>query len=223
MQEIKENLLKDLNDLMRKFVSLKAEDFKEHYHMAKVIDNSGDPDKLGRIKIMVYGLMDKIPEGDLPWATPLQGLGGSLIVPKVGALVQIYFQDEDLNNPFYTCVISNRNNTPDELSEDYPDTMVLLSNDDGMKMTYNRKSFEFVFRHSSGTIFTINSLGNLDLDTTSSNIGNINITARGKLNVDAPIIEFPVGTISPGLGPFNCLPLDPITGVQHQGNIEIRT
>ena len=60
----------------------------------------GDPEKLGRVRISVYGIHDNIEENDLPWSqvmmpsnTPaISGIGSSVNV-LVGTLVAGIFLD----------------------------------------------------------------------------------------------------------------------------------
>jgi len=70
-----------------------------------VVEDPNDPRKEGRARIRVVSVYDDIPTEDLPWAYPKQksayfgqeGRGGSLSVPKKGAVVAVRF---DNGNPY---------------------------------------------------------------------------------------------------------------------------
>lgn len=227
MDEIKGNYLKDLLGLLRDHLGNKTSSQPSIPPFGIVVDNN-DSEKFGRCKIRVYGMgMENIPDKDLPWFTPDQSfigsLEGSFIVPPNGALVNCYFKNGDLYDPYYSTKVLNINNLPDERLEDYPDVQVLAKWDDGQYCIYNQKTYEFAFRHSSGAVLTINAQGNWDIDTTNSNIGQINITARGPMKFNAPTIEVPNGIVTPtGTGFWCAMPIDPLTGMPQTGNIGIR-
>lgn len=227
MEEIKNVNLSGLEDLIREIVSLKNREFKQKHHMAIVVDNN-DPDKLGKCKIRVRNMMESLLDDDLPWALPNQSFVGSLegnfIVPPVGALVNVYFRNNDLNCPEYTTMVVDSNNLPDERLEDYPDTLVLMKTDDGTYVSYNRKTSEFVFRHSAGLMITIDKNGDVIFDSKYSMIGKMNITCLGQVTLNAPIINFPQGMVipNPNGGPFQAMKVDPLTGLPSSGNFHYR-
>lgn len=74
-----------------------------------IVEDPNDPRKEGRAKIRVVGVYDDIPVQDLPWAYPTQkstffgkeGRGGSLSVPKKGAIVVIKFNNGNPYSPEY--------------------------------------------------------------------------------------------------------------------------
>jgi hypothetical protein len=74
-----------------------------------VVEDANDPRKEGRAKIRVVSIYDDIPVEDLPWAYPKQksaffgkdGKGGSLSVPKKGAIVAVRFDNGNPYSPEY--------------------------------------------------------------------------------------------------------------------------
>lgn len=79
------------------------------------IINLEDPLRLGRIKVRIYGLQDRLEENDLPWAQLQLGLGsginrGTLPVLKVGDRVQVRFLDGDSR---YPVVVGSAHAAPD--------------------------------------------------------------------------------------------------------------
>ena len=74
-----------------------------------VVEDANDPRKEGRARIRVISLHDDLPVEDLPWAYPKQksaffgkdGRGGSLSVPKKGAIVAVRFDNGNPYSPEY--------------------------------------------------------------------------------------------------------------------------
>lgn len=238
---INDNFKTNLPDLAKRYISIINKTTYDQSYVGKIVNNK-DIQKLGRCKIRVYGIFgNEIPDDDLPWAIPdFEYIGsslGSFIVPEIGTLVNVYFRDGDLYFPHYTTKILDKNNISQEKDEDYPDTMVFYETTNGDYFKINRKTFESIERHASGIFITKDINGNITIDTTDCNTGNLTIISNGDINVkanninlDAPIgvkinaskIEFPKGPVVPDSagGPFNCLLFDPLTGVPHSGNIE---
>lgn len=228
MDEIKNNNLSDINELLNRFLALKTKQVSNTPKIAKVTATN-DPDKLGRVRVMVYGMMEAIPESDLPWAIPHQTYIGSsvgnFIVPPVGSKVNVYFADGDLNSVFYTTKVLDADNLPSSRLEDYPYTQVIFETDNGDQFLINTKTNEMILRSAGGSVITMDAIGDLNINTMNSSIGRIKIESRSTLTLDAPVIQMPVGVVTPNPagGPMNCLPVDPLTGIIHSGNIEIRT
>lgn len=75
-------------------------------YRGKVISDS-DPMKQGRVKVMVYGLYDGVPDNAIPWALysdPLMGGSGGLggvWIPDVGSEVWVFFENGNHMQPVY--------------------------------------------------------------------------------------------------------------------------
>ena len=67
-----------------------------------VVEDNQDPKKLGRIKVRVHSVYDKIPTDDLPWARAWKDLDGNQFnIPDVGKIVSVVFDDGDVHIPEY--------------------------------------------------------------------------------------------------------------------------
>ena len=90
--------------------------------------------KIGRCRIRVYGVYgDDIPSDSLPWASAdMNFVGstvGSFVVPTVGTLVNVYFENDDLYLPRYTTKVIQKSSLTKMnagIDRDYPNTMVFL-------------------------------------------------------------------------------------------------
>ena len=139
---------KDVADLGVKYVAEELQEDNDNNYFGVVTDNK-DPLKIGRCKVRCYTLFGKdIPDEDLPWAIQDQSyLGSSLgnfIVPPIGTVVKVYFDHGDIYNPIYHAKGLEENNLPGTKDEDYPDTMVLWSTDNGEYCKINRKTNQTV-------------------------------------------------------------------------------
>lgn len=85
---------RDLYDLIREII-LEEISFLKHY-LAKVV-NVNDPLKLGRVQVTLpeIGLINE----NSIWCFPRQNY--SLVFPKVGNFVEVYFLYGDINRPVY--------------------------------------------------------------------------------------------------------------------------
>jgi hypothetical protein len=69
---------------------------------AGVVQQNDDPKKLGRVKVRVLGIFDKMELKDIPWATPWKDLNGNgFNVPEIGKLVTIVFDSGNEYKPEY--------------------------------------------------------------------------------------------------------------------------
>jgi len=184
----KENIEKDVSILLKDFIDKNLPKRNLKMFTGKVEDNV-DPDKLGRCKVRVFGIFDdkNISVQDLPWATPEQtfigSTVGSFIVPPVGTLVRVYFDNDDIYSPVFTTKVLNTNQLPSTIGEDYPNTMVMWETNNGDYFIINRLTLEMELKHASGTSFNIDSEGNITINNTGSDTGAVDITVKGDVSV----------------------------------------
>ena len=184
----------DLSSLLKKAVANKFDSPDSTFYPGKVVSNE-DPEKLGRCQIRVYGVYNKaIPNGDLPWAIPdasfTGSIAGSFIVPTVGSLVNVYFDNNDIYTPKFSTKVVQKDsltNMASTYDKDYPNTMVFFETDNGDYFKINRKTLEAEFRHASGLIITVDASGNINLDNSvpRDENSNINISVTGDVQVQA--------------------------------------
>ena len=151
------------------------------FYVGKVIDNN-DPDKKLRVKVRVYGLMgNEIPDSDIPWAAAEDSyMGsniGSVVIPPVGCIVRVYFENDDIYTPVYTSKVTT-DNIPEDVKNDYPNNMVLFNTDAGDSFIVNRTNGMQTYQHRSGTSFVVDTEGNV----TVKSVKNISFEADGDIS-----------------------------------------
>lgn len=73
------------------------------------VEDIDDPEYEGRARVRVFSMFDDIPIEDIPWANPAgkslffgqDARGGSISIPKVGAIVKVRFAAGDVYSPEY--------------------------------------------------------------------------------------------------------------------------
>lgn len=80
---------------------MNKEKLKNNIYVGVVVDNA-DPEKLGRCKIKVFQVFDKLADEDIPWARPWKDLNGNqFILPDVGKHVAVVFDQGNKYSPEY--------------------------------------------------------------------------------------------------------------------------
>ena len=222
----------DLNDLLKEAVSRKSAPENSKYHPGKVVDNA-DPLKKGRCRIRVFGVYeDSIPDDEIPWAIPdgnfVGSSAGSFIVPPKDAVVNVYFDNDDMYSPKYTTKVMQKpiSSMASNPLGDYPNTMVFFETDEGDYFKLNRKSGEFVFAHRSGASISISRSGHIVVENSNTESGGMDFVSKGKLRLQSEedIVLNPKGNIvlsSPANGTTtwvpNTIPVCPFSGQPHGG------
>ena len=112
-----------------------------------IIEDANDPRKEGRAKIRVITVYDDIPVEDIPWAYPKQksayfgkdGLGGSLSVPKKGAVVAVRFDNGNYYSPEYYSLHEIAEDVREELGKEgeyLGSHVVLFDGDEELKVWF---------------------------------------------------------------------------------------
>ena len=135
---MKQELKKDISEIVNQYLydSVVEDDTYTKNYIGIVLDNK-DPDKYGRCKIRVHGLHDELGAEELPWSVPELPLNftekGSFMVPEIGTLVYIKFDDDDIYEPIYFGKVLDRerlNYEADHL-EDYTDPVIFYETKNG--------------------------------------------------------------------------------------------
>ena len=188
-KNIKEHTIMDIVDILTDFTKNKTKEKKLMFYTGIVEDNK-DPDKIGRCKIRVYGVFhNEIPTTDIPWALPdfnfIGSTIGNFIVPPIGAIVKVYFEQDDYYRPMYTTKVMDRNNLSNEKDENYPDSQVFFETDFGEFFKINTSTGETTYRHASGLILRINKDGDLIIDNSKTNSGKFTLTCKGDIDIES--------------------------------------
>ena len=92
-----------------------------------------DPNKVGRIKVKVYGKFDDIPTADIPWAHPGMNStagsasgGGHFSVPKKGSIVSVKFDQGNIYHPEYFFNQKISDEVKSEIEGSYTNAHVLI-------------------------------------------------------------------------------------------------
>jgi hypothetical protein len=215
-----------------------------------VIDNL-DPTFRGRVKILIIGKYDNIPEASLPWAIPdisyLGSKAGNFIVPETGTVVRGYFDHGDIQKPVFDSVAYSEDVIQNAQvgvrnPAEYPDKMILMQTDMGESMTLNRRTGETKFIHRSGTTISISPLGAVtitaggtskpaDITLESELAVNINAKSTGQINIHSEtgniMVDSDSGEVQLGKNLakqfVNNLPNCIVTGAPHAvGNTNVK-
>lgn len=132
-------------------------------YLGKVVDNK-DPLYQGRARINVFGVFDDLPTEDLPWAEQTPGVsfgggggGGNLSIPRIGAVVAVFFENENYYKVYFDYVKEIDPVLKEELKAEnsYEDSQSLVYNSETesgvLKMIYTR-SKGLVFQLGEATI-----------------------------------------------------------------------
>ena len=198
-----------------------SEEFSDVY-LGKVEDIM-DPKFEGRCRIRVFSLFDDIALEDLPWAVPANkpmffgkhARGGSLSIPKVGAVVQVKFNHGDIYSPEYM--------QPQEVGEDIKEELkkggakyegahfILFDGDEQIRFWFDReiglqmelkKSFIRIDNKTSNIL--IEHKDHQSQISFENNIirinanSQVNVTTGSAVTVDSPMIKLLGGRVQVG-------------------------
>jgi hypothetical protein len=161
-------------------------------YKAKVV-SIDDAKNIGRVQIRVKGLMDGIPDANLPWAkykSPTPGAkGGSDIRPTVDSKVWVRFAEGDINDAYYSGGVVETNDDLPSASKagryilyQSPNKGIIITVDD------NSEDIEIKTKNYNTTLGTIIDimlshvhLGNSGVDTSPTTLA-INRTLPADFN-----------------------------------------
>ena len=158
---------------------LDREDTKLPFIYEGTVVERDDPDKLGRVKFAIPGLI----EPSSPWAFPVGTMGGGskdnglFAVPEVGAEVYVFFVGGDIDEPRYLAghwgETDDGNEVPEEAQKDPPDNRVFatknfrieMDESDGEKKLRftNKKTGDFIEMNAEDNTITIQATTGLTL------------------------------------------------------------
>jgi len=157
-----------------------------------------DPDKLGRVRVCVPGLL----EPHSAWAWPLGTVGGGsknrgfFAVPEEGAEVALFFNQGDVDRPYFISAHWGKPNgeseVPEEAQKDSPDNRVLatetfrleLDESEGarrLKIT-NKKTDDYLLFDAEANSITLQGTRAIAIKATGSiSLDAMHITIGGRV------------------------------------------
>ena len=181
------------------FLNGKYDSPQENNRWTGYVVNNRDPEYRGRVKVLVIGVYDNIPEPSIPWAIPdisyLGSTAGNFIVPEIGTVLRGYFDHSEVNKPIFDSVAFNTDVTDKAQSRvgvtnaaDYPNKMILMQTDQGECLTLNRADGETVFKHRSGATIRITAHGDISITAgqySEAVKGTIHLKTDGNINIES--------------------------------------
>ena len=168
------------------------------WFLGEVVNVKDDPEKLGRVKVRVFGVYDDVKEDDLPWAqivVPVtqgvhEGKGQYLGILKGTQVFGMFLDGKNSQLPMVIGTVPKEGDTNEKALENYPDNKVYETESGHYKEYDDTLGAERIKEyHKSGTYYEIDKDGNMTIDTTESKARTITIKASGEINVTAPVVN----------------------------------
>ena len=133
-----------------------------------VVDND-DPLRLGRVKVIIEGLIEGSVE-NLPWISQRsaallggQPTKGTFFAPSVDSELEIHFPFNDIYAGFYVGFWQTPETHNPAFDDGYPDKYEFI--DGGFAVSYDGNKKEFIIQHPEGAIITIKPDGSIEATT----------------------------------------------------------
>ena len=158
----------------------------EKTYLGKVVDNK-DPLYQGRAKIEVFGLLDKIPVDDIPWAEQISGLSfgggygsGNISIPRLGTVVAVHFEESNYYKISYHYI---KEISPDLIEElkgenSYEGTQSILYDSEAQP-----GSLKIIYTRKNGLVFQLGD-AKIQLDTQNGGTDKEKLRIVLKMNED---------------------------------------
>jgi hypothetical protein len=204
---MKQKLSQDISETVKNYLNDLDDDYSKKY-IGLVVDNR-DPDKFGRCKVRVHGLHDGFLSDELPWAIPEFPVGfstkGSFMVPEIGTVVYVIFDDGDLYEPIYGQKVLDREhlNFEADKDEDYPDSVIFYETSNGDFSKINRAKGEYVLKTGAGVFQKYSENGDIELSNTSTENGDVKMNFRGNFSIDDQLGNFQHSTQKHSVSAFS--------------------
>lgn len=184
-----------------------------------------DPQKIGRVRIKVFGKFDNIPNGMLPWArpkfliTPGDDTGaGFHNPPKLNSIVAVEFENGNIYEPFYMYQDRISDGLKDEIENDYEGALSLWYDEEENVKLYHVREKGIMIEYND-TLINLNkdgtiilnvegddrilhvkpnmiSLGQLDKSAEPATLGDKNVDALNELANQIQTIATALSTFS---------------------------
>lgn len=171
-----------------------------------VVDNT-DPEKLGRVRVRIPGLIETKSAWALPMGAPGGGSGqrGFFDAPAVGADVCIWFKGGDIDHPHYLPSNWGRGQQPAKIQdsdvspEDAP--KVHAYETDRWQMTFDDRPGKSLLQLRDKTTGDVVELDGEGMGINIKGTAMVNIQATGQINIQGLIVTINGRLVGPG-GPI---------------------
>lgn len=175
----------------------KMEKYTDTPKFGTVVDNN-DPDMLGKVKVLIPGIMEAEDPAALPWVrrkqdTAFCGANCEIFdVPEIGSIVEVRW-NYDENTPMYSGAPMSKKHTSGIFTHNYPYEggikfgKMYIKFDKGTNLLTISNGKAFIVCDPMGNI-SLTSAGNLDLTCNGDcNINAINTNVKGNMRVDGDL------------------------------------
>jgi len=208
-----------LDENLQAFLDGYRDNVYNGWYLGVVVDNSSDPDTIGRCKCRVYGVYtNQISDSDIPYAMPCyEVLQFGFTIPDVGSEVLVRFVDGDPYRPEYI-IRQTPTGIPDELKSDsvigasYPDVLILQQTPFSI-MTMNRKTGALHYKHKLLGEYTIKVGEKVEIEIK----GDVDVKDYRTFTMGGRAIPDPNGN-----GFMCAVGICPAFGIPHVGNKAVK-
>ena len=160
-------------------------------YLGKVVDNM-DPLYQGRARISVFGIFDDLPVEDLPWAEQTPGVsfgggggGGNISIPQIGAVVAVFFENENYYKVYFDYIKEIDPVLKEELRAEnsYEDTQSLMYDSETESGV-----LKIIYTRSKGLVFQLGE-ATIQLDTQNAGTDKEKLRVVLKMNDDEVRME----------------------------------
>jgi hypothetical protein len=169
--------------------NLVSDDLASTSWLGEIVDIK-DPQKIGRVKIRVFGKFDLIPIEDIPWAYPANNMtagsssgGGFFSVPKLGSIVSVRFDNGNLYHPEYYFIQKISEEAKTEIENSYENAHIIVYDtvtSGGLKIFFTEE--KGLMLDYQETRFNIKNDKSVIINTASGN-SEVELLDDGKMNI----------------------------------------
>ena len=171
---------------------------QSRWFLGEVVNVKDDPEKLGRVKVRVFGVYDDIDEADLPWAqivVPVttgvhEGKGQYLGILKGTQVFGMFLDGKSSQLPMVIGTVPKKGDANPKAEANYPHNKVYETETGHFKEYDDSGTGRIREQHQDGTYYEMT-------DDGIHIYGNTKVTIHGKgeVNVVAPVVSVNGGVV----------------------------
>ncbi len=161
-----------------------------------VVTDNKDPEKIGRVRVRIPGLIDEASA----WAFPLGWPGsggkqrGTFAPPPIDAEVGVFFHQGDVDHPYYLCGHPGRGETPSEVQETAttPEqaTKVFVHETDRWRFTIDSRDGKEQFQIRDKKTDDVVEIDGVKMGVRIKATSTFLVECDGLIKLDSPMIQF---------------------------------